>query len=166
MEGENRGGRRISFRSSQDFAIGRSPVGLCLRQRWRIKSRREAFSVFVVDRRSACRHCLRGKEFGSAALWRNDFGAHDSRSKRGRCGSGEPRDPGSSATDKCQRLFARHHRSCGAELQPIRCLRALRKRRVSVAVVRGRIVGTASLDGSIVRSVFVDTELRGHGIGK
>ena len=40
------------------------------------------------------------------------------------------------------------------------------KRLVSVAVVRGRVVGTASLDGSIIRSVFVDPELQGRGIGK
>ncbi|QND68802.1 GNAT family N-acetyltransferase [Mesorhizobium loti] len=66
------------------------------------------------------------------------------------------------AKDYSQDIIARVEQS----FSPSAVLEFLRKRRVSVAVVCGRIVGTASLDGSIVRSVFVDPELQGRGIGK
>ncbi|WP_320410761.1 GNAT family N-acetyltransferase [Mesorhizobium sp. Root695] len=66
------------------------------------------------------------------------------------------------AKDYSQDIIARVEQSFSPSAVSV----LLRKRRVSVAVVRGRIVGPASLDGSIVRSVFVDPELRGHGIGK
>ncbi|WP_442919589.1 hypothetical protein, partial [Mesorhizobium sp. M7A.F.Ca.CA.002.05.1.1] len=46
-EGENRGGRRISFRSSQDFAIGRSPVGLFVPFMRLMKYRREALRSWL-----------------------------------------------------------------------------------------------------------------------
>jgi N-acetylglutamate synthase-like GNAT family acetyltransferase len=41
-----------------------------------------------------------------------------------------------------------------------------RKRKVFAAVVHDTVVGTASLDGTAVRSVFVAPELHGRGIGK
>ncbi len=40
------------------------------------------------------------------------------------------------------------------------------QRTVLVATVDGRIVGTASLDGSVVRSVFVAPDVQARGIGK
>lgn len=40
------------------------------------------------------------------------------------------------------------------------------KRTVFVAVVDGRVVGTASLDGSVIRSVFVSPDVQARGIGK
>jgi len=40
------------------------------------------------------------------------------------------------------------------------------KRAVFVAAIDGRVVGTASLDGSVVRSVFVAPDVQGRGIGK
>ena len=44
--------------------------------------------------------------------------------------------------------------------------RLIAGREVFVAVVQGRIVGTASLDGSTVRAVFVVPDLQGRGIGR
>lgn len=38
-------------------------------------------------------------------------------------------------------------------------------RKVFVACLKGEIVGTASLDGPKVRSVFVSPSLQGHGVG-
>lgn len=40
------------------------------------------------------------------------------------------------------------------------------KRAVFVATIGERIVGTASLDGSVVRTVFVAPDVQGRGIGK
>ncbi|MGY8704391.1 GNAT family N-acetyltransferase [Bradyrhizobium sp. 18BD] len=40
------------------------------------------------------------------------------------------------------------------------------KRTAFVATVGDRIVGTASLDGSVVRTVFVAPDVQGRGIGK
>ena len=40
------------------------------------------------------------------------------------------------------------------------------KRTVFVATLEGRIVGTASLDGSVVRTVFVEPGVQGRGIGR
>jgi len=37
---------------------------------------------------------------------------------------------------------------------------------VFVATVDGRVVGTASLDGAVVRTVFVAPDVQGHGVGK
>ena len=42
----------------------------------------------------------------------------------------------------------------------------LKRRRVLVAVQDEAIVATASLDGNVVRSVFVDPALQGQGIGR
>ena len=40
------------------------------------------------------------------------------------------------------------------------------RRKVFVAEIAGRIAGTASLDGGVVRTVFVDPDLQGRGIGR
>jgi N-acetylglutamate synthase-like GNAT family acetyltransferase len=40
------------------------------------------------------------------------------------------------------------------------------KRTVFAATIDGRVVGTASLDGSVVRSVFVAPDVQARGIGK
>jgi len=40
------------------------------------------------------------------------------------------------------------------------------KRTVFVAILGGRVVGTASLDGSVVRTVFVAPGVQARGIGK
>ena len=40
------------------------------------------------------------------------------------------------------------------------------KRTVFVAAIGSRVVGTASLDGSVVRSVFVAPDVQARGIGK
>src|ERR1700710_1533571 len=40
------------------------------------------------------------------------------------------------------------------------------KRTVFVATIGMRVVGTASLDGSVVRSVFVSPDVQARGIGK
>jgi GNAT superfamily N-acetyltransferase len=42
----------------------------------------------------------------------------------------------------------------------------LKRRTVFVAVVEDRIVGTASLDGEVVRTVFILPEYQGRGIGR
>jgi GNAT superfamily N-acetyltransferase len=41
----------------------------------------------------------------------------------------------------------------------------LATRRVYVAIVDGAVVGTASLDGRVIRSVYVDPTYQGKGIG-
>lgn len=40
------------------------------------------------------------------------------------------------------------------------------KRKVFVAEIAGRIVGTASLDGGVVRTVFVDPDAQRQGVGR
>ncbi len=45
-------------------------------------------------------------------------------------------------------------------------LALLSQRQVYVAMLKGRVVGTASLDGQVVRSVFVEPGLQGSGIGR
>lgn len=45
-------------------------------------------------------------------------------------------------------------------------LALLSQRQVYVATLKGRVVGTASLDGQVVRSVFVEPGLQGSGIGR
>lgn len=49
---------------------------------------------------------------------------------------------------------------------PPAMLEFFRRRQVFVAVIGERLVGTASLDGETVRSMFVDPLLQGHGIGR
>jgi ribosomal protein S18 acetylase RimI-like enzyme len=45
-------------------------------------------------------------------------------------------------------------------------LQLMAKRMVFVATIGSRIVGTASLDGSVVRTVFVAPDVQARGIGK
>src|SRR2546421_99837 len=45
-------------------------------------------------------------------------------------------------------------------------LRLIDKRPVLAGVIGGRVVGPASLDGSVVRTVFVSPEVQRRGIGK
>jgi N-acetylglutamate synthase-like GNAT family acetyltransferase len=40
------------------------------------------------------------------------------------------------------------------------------QRKVFVATIEQQIVGTASLDGKVVRTLFVTPEMQGHGVGK
>ena len=49
---------------------------------------------------------------------------------------------------------------------PSAVLQLIGKRTVFVAAVGSRVVGTASLDGSVVRTVFVSPDLQARGIGK
>lgn len=49
---------------------------------------------------------------------------------------------------------------------PAAILELIRKRTVFVAVLGRRIVGTASLNGSTVQTVFVAPKVQGQGIGK
>lgn len=42
----------------------------------------------------------------------------------------------------------------------------LEKRKVFVAVLGENLIGTASLDGDVVRSVFIDPAYQGRGIGR
>ncbi|MGE8461954.1 MAG: N-acetyltransferase family protein [Pseudomonas capeferrum] len=45
-------------------------------------------------------------------------------------------------------------------------LELLTRRLVFVALNEGQVIATASLDADVVRSVFVDPEFQGHGVGK
>jgi GNAT superfamily N-acetyltransferase len=49
---------------------------------------------------------------------------------------------------------------------PAAILDLFKRRTVFVAVVEDNIVGTASLDGEVVRTVFVRPEYQGRGIGR
>jgi N-acetylglutamate synthase-like GNAT family acetyltransferase len=49
---------------------------------------------------------------------------------------------------------------------PSAVLELISKRNVFVALVGKRVIGTASLDGSVVRTVFVAPDVQGHGIGR
>lgn len=42
----------------------------------------------------------------------------------------------------------------------------LARRKVYVATVDGQVVGTASLDGDVVRSVFIAPQYQGRGVGR
>jgi N-acetylglutamate synthase-like GNAT family acetyltransferase len=52
-----------------------------------------------------------------------------------------------------------------ANFSPERVAAQLATRQAYVAVIDGAVVGTASLDGSVVRSVYVDPAYQGNGIG-
>lgn len=49
---------------------------------------------------------------------------------------------------------------------PSAVLQLIGKRTVFVAAIGSRVVGTASLDGSVVRTVFVAPDVQARGIGK
>jgi L-amino acid N-acyltransferase YncA len=49
---------------------------------------------------------------------------------------------------------------------PSAVLQLIGKRTVFVATIGSRVVGTASLDGSVVRTVFVAPDVQARGIGK
>jgi GNAT superfamily N-acetyltransferase len=53
-----------------------------------------------------------------------------------------------------------------ASFSPTVVLDLLRRRTVFVAVVEDSIVGTASLEGEVVRTVFILPEYQGRGIGR
>jgi N-acetylglutamate synthase-like GNAT family acetyltransferase len=68
----------------------------------------------------------------------------------------------SNAKDYSQDIIERVERSFG----PDAVLELIRKREVFVAVIGLRIVGTTSLDGRVVRTVFVAPDVQGRGVGK
>ncbi|MBI3197065.1 MAG: GNAT family N-acetyltransferase [Rhodospirillales bacterium] len=49
---------------------------------------------------------------------------------------------------------------------PAEVLKLMGRRKVFVAVTGDRLVGTASLDGKVVRTVFVAPDLQGRGVGR
>ncbi|MCA6121600.1 GNAT family N-acetyltransferase [Bradyrhizobium sp. WSM 1704] len=53
-----------------------------------------------------------------------------------------------------------------SSFSPSAVLELISKRTVFVAAIGGRVVGTASLDGSVVRTVFVSPDVQSRGIGK
>ncbi|WP_342735543.1 GNAT family N-acetyltransferase [Bradyrhizobium sp. B117] len=66
------------------------------------------------------------------------------------------------AKDYTDKIIARVARS----FSPDAVRELIRRRRVFVASIGSRIVGTASLDGSVVRTVFVAPDVQARGIGK
>ncbi|WP_263146737.1 GNAT family N-acetyltransferase [Pseudomonas sp. RIT-PI-AD] len=68
----------------------------------------------------------------------------------------------SNARDYSAEVIARVETSFG----PAAVERLIEQRQVYVALLEGRILGTASLDGAVVRSVFVAPEAQGRGIGR
>jgi len=66
------------------------------------------------------------------------------------------------AKDYTDEIIARVERSFG----PDAVRELIRKRTVFVATIGNRIAGTASLDGSVVRTVFVAPDVQARGIGK
>jgi N-acetylglutamate synthase-like GNAT family acetyltransferase len=66
------------------------------------------------------------------------------------------------AKDYTQEIIERLERS----FSPSAIVQLINDRIVFVATVGGRVVGTASLDGAIVRTVFVAPDVQGHGVGK
>jgi len=64
--------------------------------------------------------------------------------------------------DYSQDIIERLAKSFG----PADVLKLIGKRKVFVAVIGGRIVGTASLDGKVVRTVFVAPDVQGRGVGR
>ncbi|MBR0715924.1 GNAT family N-acetyltransferase [Bradyrhizobium liaoningense] len=66
------------------------------------------------------------------------------------------------ARDYTDEIIQRVERS----FSPSAVLELIGKRTVLVATIDGRVAGTASLDGSVVRSVFVAPDVQARGIGK
>jgi N-acetylglutamate synthase-like GNAT family acetyltransferase len=66
------------------------------------------------------------------------------------------------AKDYADEIIARVERSFG----PDAVRKLIGNRTVFVATLGSRIVGTASLDGSVVRTVFVAPDVQARGIGK
>lgn len=66
------------------------------------------------------------------------------------------------AKDYSEEIIQRLERS----FTPSAVLQLMTKRRVFVATLHDRVVGTASLDGSVVRTVFVAPDVQTRGIGK
>ncbi|MBC9883205.1 GNAT family N-acetyltransferase [Bradyrhizobium sp. INPA01-394B] len=66
------------------------------------------------------------------------------------------------AKDYAAEIIARIERS----FSPDAVQALIAKRTVFVATIGSRVVGTASLDGSIVRTVFVAPDVQARGIGK
>jgi GNAT superfamily N-acetyltransferase len=66
------------------------------------------------------------------------------------------------AKDYTDAIIARVERS----FSPDAVRELIGKRAVFVATAGERVVGTASLDGSVVRTVFVAPDVQGRGIGK
>src|SRR5262249_45401008 len=66
------------------------------------------------------------------------------------------------AKDYADEIIERVERS----FSPSAVRQLIGKRTVFVATIGSRVVGTASLDGSVVRSVFVAPDVQARGIGK
>jgi N-acetylglutamate synthase-like GNAT family acetyltransferase len=66
------------------------------------------------------------------------------------------------AKDYSPEIIARLEQS----FHPAGVLDLMHKRMVFVAVTGERIVGTASLDGKVVRTVFVSPDAQGQGVGR
>ena len=66
------------------------------------------------------------------------------------------------AKDYTAEIITRVERS----FSPDAVLQLIGKRTVLVAAVGNRIVGTAGLDGSVIRTVFVAPDVQGQGIGR
>lgn len=66
------------------------------------------------------------------------------------------------AKDYTDEIIARVEQGFGPDA--VRTLIA--KRTVFVATIGGRVVGTASLDGAVIRTVFVAPDVQARGIGK
>ena len=66
------------------------------------------------------------------------------------------------AKDYTDEIIARVEQSFGPDA--VRTLIA--KRTIFVATIGNRVVGTASLDGSVIRTVFVAPDVQARGIGK
>ena len=66
-----------------------------------------------------------------------------------------------SAKDYSQDIIARVEQS----FDPASVRRLMGNRTVFVAIRSGEVVGTASLDGAVVRTVFVSPSVQGQGVG-
>ncbi len=74
----------------------------------------------------------------------------------------EPRPRETNAKDYAREIIERIECS----FSPSAVLQLIGKRTVFVAAIGSRVVGTASLDGSVVRTVFVSPDVQARGIGK